>query len=259
MELLTVNDIMHQFSEHPVLNQAINARRNAADSADHPAPDDPVPDDPTSSAVPDHLAHLGIVSAADLMAREFPEPTWVVAPYLCEGVAIVAGAPKIGKSWLALGLALAVASGTRALDGGADVEAGEVLYLALEDNDRRLQHRMRMILGGKLAPSRLHLVTRWKRNNEGGIEDLKAWLELHPNARLMVIDTLAKVRERRRRNGNIYEEDYDAITALKDLADEHGVCILLVHHTRKSEAVDVVDEVNGATEADSGPGSTRSG
>jgi len=75
----------------------------------------------------------------------------------------------------------------------------------------------------------------------------------------MVIDTLAKVRERRRRNGNIYEEDYDAITALKDLADEHGVCILLVHHTRKSEAVDVVDEVNGATEADSGPGSTRSG
>jgi hypothetical protein len=184
------------------------------------------------------------ISAADLLVAELPEPRWAVAGLLPEGASILAGKPKGGKSWLALNLALAVASGGTAL-GGVPVDSGDVLYLALEDTQRRLKKRLQRLLRPTgAAPARLTLHTHWRRMEEGGLLDLVKWLADHPEARLVVIDTLAKVRSDTRRD-TVYQQDYEVISCVKAIADKHGVTILLIHHVRKMDADDPFDTVSG--------------
>ena len=185
------------------------------------------------------------VTAEELLSMAFPEPRWTVPGILPEGATILAGKPKMGKSWLALGIAGAVASGGVALGKGR-VEQGSVLYLALEDNLRRLQSRLKKHLRGG-APSRnLELVTEWPRLDDGGLEALEAWLTSHPDARLIIIDTLEKVRGKRA-GKNPYGEDYEAVKPLLSLAARHNVAVLIVHHLRKQGAEDPLDEVSGST------------
>ena len=184
-------------------------------------------------------------TAAELLAKEIPPARWAVPGILPEGVALLAGKPKLGKSWLALGLCIATAAGGYAL-GKKRVEQGEVLYLALEDNERRLQKRLRKLLQDQPVPSRLHYATSWPRLNEGGAEALREWLEDHPSARLIVIDTLAKVRMPAK-GQNVYTEDYTALEKLIPLAAEFGVAVLVVHHLRKMSAADPMDEISGST------------
>jgi AAA domain len=184
------------------------------------------------------------VTATDLMAAELPPVRWVVPGVLPEGVTLLAGKPKLGKSWLVLGMCLAVAIGGVAL-GTRHVEQGEVLYLALEDNRRRLQKRLGKMLGGP-APRGLEMATTWPRLNEGGVEALGAWLLEHPEARLIAVDTLAKTRPLAR-GQNVYQEDYAALEELLPLAAEHGVAVVVVHHTRKMAAADPLDEISGST------------
>ncbi len=185
-------------------------------------------------------------TAAELLAEELPSVRWVVPGLLPEGVTLLAGKPKLGKSWLALGLAVAVASGGVAL-GTRSVERGDVLYLALEDNRRRLQKRLKKLLVGGTAPDGLHIATEWPRMNEGGAKALDEWLEAFPEARLVVVDILKRVRPRISPNRNIYEADYEALEAMQGLAGENGVGILVVHHARKDGASDPVDEISGST------------
>lgn len=184
------------------------------------------------------------VSAKDLLNRTFPEPKWAVENILPEGVTILGGKPKMGKSWLALNVAVGVASGDRVL-GGVPVEQGDVLSLALEDNERRLQSRLKKLLDGKAAPERLEFANRWPRLDDGGLEEIEAWLIEHPDARLVVIDTLAKIRAR---NGgkNVYTEDYQAVEQLVELAGRHNVAIVVVHHLRKMAASDPLDQISGS-------------
>lgn len=150
-----------------------------------------------------------------------------------------------GKSWLALGLCVATATGGRAL-GQKPVEGGDALCLALEDNERRLQKRLRKLLQGRGAPTRLHYATEWPRLSEGGADELRTWLIEHPNARLIVIDTLAKIRKPAK-GQNVYAEDYEALEKLLPLAAEFGVAILVIHHLRKMAAPDPMDEISGST------------
>src|SRR6185437_183029 len=110
-------------------------------------------------------------TADELMAAEFPPVRWAVPGLIAEGVNLLAGPPKVGKSWLSLGLALSVAAGTPAL-GSVEVEAGPVLYLALEDTPRRLQSRMRKILDGRRAPHGLTLATTCPPLPEGGAANI---------------------------------------------------------------------------------------
>ena len=185
-------------------------------------------------------------TASALMSRTFPDPRWVVPGYLPEGLTLFAGRPKMGKSWLALGLALAVASGGAAF-GKVRVERGESLYLALEDTPKRLQSRLGMMLHGEGAPDGLHLATAWPRLDQGGLQHLEAWLESHQEARLLIVDTLQKLRPPHDGSRGLYEQDYAALAGLKALADRHGVAVLVVHHLRKGSSDDPLEEVSGTT------------
>ncbi len=186
------------------------------------------------------------VTAEELMAMELPPVRWAVPDILPDGVSLLVGRPKMGKSWLAFGLAIAVASGGYAL-GKKPVERGEVLYLALEDNDRRLQRRLRKMLNGNQVPAGLTLATDWPRLDEGGVEDLDGWLKGHPECRLVILDTLKAIRSRRGGNRNAYDVDYESVEPLVKLAGKHNVAVLVVHHTRKLAAADPWDEINSST------------
>jgi hypothetical protein len=186
------------------------------------------------------------MSAADLMQLELPEAKWAVPGVLPEGVTILAGKPKIGKSWLGLGLGIAVGAGGRAL-GQIGVEAGDALYMGLEDNTRRLQKRMRKMLAGREAPRRLEVTTEWPQLDEGGVEALDGWLDKRPDARLVVVDTLKKIRPREAGSRSVYDLDYEALEPLVPLASGRGVAVLVVHHLRKLEAGDPLDMISGST------------
>jgi hypothetical protein len=187
------------------------------------------------------------MTAAELLRRDLPTARWVVEGLLPPGVTILAGKPKSGKSWLALQLALAVAGGA-SLPGAGAVAAGEVLYLALEDTEVRLRDRLGRMLGAGAgaAPTRLSLATTWRPPAEGGRDDLVAWLGTHPQARLVVIDTLAMLRGRRR--GAAALDDSLAVEMMRSLAARFGVAVLIVHHLRKRAAADAFDAVLGKVE-----------
>jgi hypothetical protein len=186
------------------------------------------------------------VSAPELARLVLPDPHWAVPDLLPEGIALLVGKGKIGKSWLALGLGITTASGGLAL-GTRPVERGRVLYLALEDNLRRLQRRLAARLGSDPAPPLLEFETAWTRLDAGGLEALGAWLEAHPDARLVILDTLARIRGRTGRVARLYDDDYQALEGLKALADRYNVAIVVIHHTRKADADDVLDMVSGTT------------
>ncbi|WP_206685947.1 AAA family ATPase [Kribbella qitaiheensis] len=182
-------------------------------------------------------------TADRLVHHDFPEPNWAIASLVPEGLSVLAGAPKVGKSWLALGWAVAVAGGYRAL-GSIDCAAGPVLYLALEDNPRRLQGRILKVLDGAAAPGGLYLPTACLNLPAGGADMIRAWLDAHPGARMVVIDVFAKVRGQAA-GSNAYTDDYRAAGIAKAIADEYGIAVVLVHHTRKMAADDFLEELSG--------------
>jgi hypothetical protein len=134
----------------------------------------------------------------------------------------------------------------------ASAPAGDVLYLALEDTERRLQQRVRQLLCGEEdsagpEPEQLMFVRQWPRLDQGEVQWLDRWLLGHPSARLIIIDTLAKVRPESRPNGSVYAEDYAVLEGLKALADKHHVAILVIHHLRKLSGEDPLDEMSDTT------------
>jgi hypothetical protein len=186
------------------------------------------------------------ISAAELKAKVFKPVAWVLNDFLPEGMSMLAGKPKLGKSWLMLLIAIAVARGGWALDKKC-IE-GDVLYAALEDNERRLKGRMQKLVGDGEWPERLTFWTDMKRLEEGGIEQLRNWIAGSENPRLIVIDVFSKVRRTKGAQEGLYDADYQAVVPLKRLADEMGVAIVIVHHLRKMGAdVDPLDAVSGST------------
>jgi hypothetical protein len=230
------------------------------DAADYPpvqaAPTDPsakemliriLAEAPEEYEAPDHeTISSRTFTGKDLMAEEMPPVRWAVPGILPEGVTLFGGKPKMGKSWMALGLCIAVATGGVAL-GKERAEQGEVLYLALEDNKRRLRRRMEKLLVGGVAPEGLHLATEWERADAGGIEMLREFLSEHPECRLVVLDTLARFKP----GGAFgkrsqYDEDRTAVDPLIPIAAEHNVAIVLVHHLREAESDDPLDMMHGS-------------
>ena len=189
---------------------------------------------------------LATFTAVELLAEKLPEIRWAVPGIVPEGVTLFAGKPKLGKSWAALGMCLAVASGGVAL-GTVQVEQGEALYLALEDNHRRLQTRLRKLLKNDAAPTGLHMAIDWPRLGEGGVDLLNAWLGAHPSTRLVIVDTLARFKPRASGGyRSAYDTDREAVDPLAPVAAEHGVAIVLVHHLREMESDDPLDMITGS-------------
>jgi len=189
---------------------------------------------------------LSTFTLAELVSKEFPPVRWIVPGVLPEGTMLLAGKPKMGKSWMALGLCVSVATGTPAL-GRFEVEAGDALYLALEDNERRLKDRSLKVLSGTQATDRLHMTTTAGRLDSGLVGDLEGWLEAHPEARLIVVDTVARVRAKGSDKKSLYEQDYEVGADLTTLAGRYNVAIVLVHHLKKGDAEDPMDLVSGST------------
>jgi len=187
---------------------------------------------------------VSTITAADLIKKEFAPAKWIISGLVPEGSLLLAAKPKIGKSWLVLGWALAVALGGMAL--GKPVEAGSALYLALEDNERRLKQRILQLCPDGKIPAGLELATNWKRSDEGGLEDLENWIKRHPDARLIVIDTLAKWRRPASGRDNIYRADYEAVESATQLAGKYQVSIVIVHHSRKGTGEDPLEEISGS-------------
>jgi hypothetical protein len=187
-----------------------------------------------------------IKTAAELRLKTFPPLKFIVPDLIVEGLVILAGKPKVRKSWMALDIALAVAAGRFCL-GDRKCQQGDVLYLALEDGDRRLQRRITKLLptfGGEW-PEPFNYATQWPRADQGGVEKIEEWCHDHPDARLVVIDVHARFRAPINVRANAYAEDYSSLARLQELAVKRAITILVIHHTRKGESEDPVEEISG--------------
>ncbi|MFZ0150093.1 MAG: AAA family ATPase [Xanthobacteraceae bacterium] len=202
------------------------------------------PRDTTSASEQASKDNSNLFDAARLKQMQFNPIKFVVHGYIVEGLTLFAGKPKVGKSWLLLHAATAVAEGGYTL-GNVQCEQGDVLYCALEDNQRRLQSRMTKLFGDSEWPSRLTFTCEMPRLAEGGIEFIKSWIESVKRPRVVIVDTLAMVRMPNRKDTSTYDADYAAVKELRNVALKYGIAIVLVHHLRKAEADDRFDTISG--------------
>jgi hypothetical protein len=188
---------------------------------------------------------IGITGAA-LDAKIFPPLNWIVPGLLPEGFFVFAGRIKLGKSFLLMGVSSAVGMGGYAL-GSIECPQGDVLHLALEDNERRLKERQAMLLGDGMKPDLVEYNTTWPRLNNGGIEEIERWAESKSKPRLVVIDTIKMVRRPQLPNEGVYDYDYSSVEALRALANKHRLGIVGVHHLNKRiDGDDPFDLVSGS-------------
>ncbi len=191
---------------------------------------------------------FGSLSAAELNAMTFAPVREIVPGLLPEGLAILAGKPKFGKSFAVMDMSIAVASGGRAF-GKIECEAGDVLYCALEDGERRLQDRQRKVLPFGHAgnvPDRLFYETVAPRLDDGLIDALDAWTAAHPQARLIVLDTWAHIKPASTGRGSAYDDDAAGLRPLHHFAKRNpGLAVVVIHHTRKLDAEDPFDTISG--------------
>lgn len=199
----------------------------------------------TRMAVDEPSLLAGLRNGAWLDAQVFPPLRYAVPNIVPEGSTLLAGPPKVGKSWFVLGVALGVAAGGRVL-GAVEVERRPVFYLALEDGDRRLQDRCRTLLGpGEPIPELFEYTTTVVPGTV--LATTAQWLELHRGEEpLIILDTLGKVMPPALMGESSYQRDYRIGSALKRLADDHpGSSLLTNHHDRKAQSEDFVDSVSG--------------
>ena len=187
------------------------------------------------------INRLQTIDADTLQSTAYEPVSFVVDDLLPQGLHLLAGAPKIGKSWLALWLAVMVAKGDPIW--GMGVKQGTTLYLCLEDSTLRIQNRLFEITDN--APASVHFTTNSDTLGKGLEEQLCAFLSEHPDTVLVIIDTLQMIRGTG--YDNTYANDYRDLSALKRIADAHGIAILLIHHLRKELADDVFSRISGTT------------
>ena len=188
------------------------------------------------------MTKLETITAEDLQNRTYEPTHFLVDELIPEGLHILAGAPKIGKSWLALWLCLCVAQG-QALWNFATTQ-GEALYLSLEDSFQRIQTRLFDLTED--APSTLHFAIMADTLKHGLEQQIEQFLMEHPTTKLVVIDTLQRVRGTGS-DSNLYANDYQDIGLLKKLADNQHIAILLIHHLRKLHDDDPMNMISGST------------
>ena len=184
---------------------------------------------------------LNTVTMSELFNSVYQSKPPIVDGLLCQGTYLFVGAPKLGKSFLMAQIAYHVSTGTPLW--GFPVRQGTVLYLALEDDYGRLQERLYRMFG-TAENDNLFFSVSAKQLGKGLDEQLTRFLREHPDASLIIIDTLQQVREVGGENYS-YANDYQIIARLRTFADTYGVCLMVVHHTRKQKADDAFDMISG--------------
>lgn len=187
--------------------------------------------------------YLHTISMTELFQTTYKSRPPIIDGLLYAGAYILAGAPKIGKSFLVAQIAYHVSTGQKLWD--FEVHQGTVLYLALEDDYQRIQSRMFMMYGVEDS-DKLHFATAASKIGSGLDEQLENFVREHPNTKLIIIDTMQKIREV---GGEAYSyaSDYEIIGKLKQFADKYSICVLTVHHTRKQPAGDAFEMISGTT------------
>jgi len=222
-------------------------RAQAANGADpeQAQPNDPPKDGSGGSAqMPRDL----MMSAAALRLKTYEPVRFLLQGFIPEGLSLLVGRPKIGKSWWVLDVCVGC-SANRTTLGTLLPAHGDVLYLALEDGWRRLQRRLNKLLGTFRGewPERLKLVAMggWRRADQGGLEKIEEWCKSASKPVLVVVDTLERFRKPANGKASLYSADYDAITGLQKIATDYGIAIIVLHHDRKSDADDAFDTISG--------------
>ena len=153
---------------------------------------------------------------------------FIVDEIIYPGLHVLSGDPKIGKSWMMMDMCLAIAKGEKFL--GRKTEQGHVVYMALEDTSDNLQTRMYELTDEPTENLQYVLLVNTLGN--GLEDDLRKCKETFADLKLIVIDTLQKVRDTVDMK---YGSDYKDVSTLKSIADELGIAIILVHHNRKQQ------------------------
>ena len=187
------------------------------------------------------MQKLQTVNADTLLYEPLEKPSFVVDGLIPTGLTLFCGSQKIGKSWLMLKLCLCVSQGIPLWD--MPTQEGDVLYLCLEDTFCRIQDRLFRLTDE--ASGRLHFAVASCKLSDGLIVQLEDYLKDYPDSRLIVIDTLQKVRTASK--DNAYASDYGDISLIKDFADRHSLAVIVVHHIRKQNDSDVFNKVSGTT------------
>lgn len=178
----------------------------------------------------------------DLMRMELPPTRWILDGVIPEGLTLLGAKAKKGKTTFMMYVGLSVVQDAPAL-GSLATERCDVLYLALEDNPRRIQRRINRMLQGEPAPAGFAIAYQWPTLDDGGIEALRAYKDEHPAIGLVVIDTLEHIRPPRR-NGGGYADDYASVRDLQRLASDLRIAIVVLHHLTKQGRSDPFDEIN---------------
>lgn len=189
-------------------------------------------------------SYLKTVSMSALYDTDFETQTALIDGLLYQGTYLFVGSPKVGKSFMMAQLAYHISTGTPLWN--YRVRNATVLYFALEDDYPRLQRRLYHMFGAD-GTDNLYFATESKTVN-GGLEDqIRGFIQEHPDTGLIIIDTLKRVRETGGADYS-YGSDYDVVAKLKVLADSYKVTMLIVHHTRKQQADDKFDTISGQTD-----------
>ena len=190
------------------------------------------------------MEKLHLISADTLFYQPLDHPNMLIDGILSNGLAILSGDSKIGKSWMVLWLCLKISRGEPVW--GLPTAKTDVIYLALEDNDWRIQQRMQDLVD--IPPDNLHFGFSCGKLGAELESQIKAVLEDNPNTGLLFIDTLQMVRDNVSSRVNAYAQDYKDLSALKKIADDHKMCIFLVHHNRKEhDGSNVFNDMTGST------------
>ena len=183
---------------------------------------------------------LSVINGKHLMEKELTPVRYIIDDMISAGVHILAGSPKIGKSWMSLWLCLSVANGTDVWD--FKTHKGEVLYMALEDSPNRLQSRLRKL--NMPVPDNIHFTLTASDLDSGLLDQLENFMQEHPDTSLIVIDTFQKIRGSLKES-SLYANDCKEMGLIKAFADKHNIAIILVHHAKKGFEMDPQDSISG--------------
>ncbi len=187
----------------------------------------------------------------------YPEPKWFVKPFLPEGLSILAGKPKLGKSLFALRMAISIAWGLKFMKSFS-CERSTVYFIPYEDSLSRIKFRVSKMLGKMYAPKNIIIPPqpeKFPRLTNGGLAAIKKIIKYRKDIGVIIIDTFGRFVNKSNYGNQSFQEDYDLLYSLQTLAVSNHISILLVHHTTKKEAEDPFDEIQGTMGIQASPDS----